>query len=177
MLQTPQVLSRNIATLLVYGRPVLAFAGLICAITVMLNRNPYIYTIGVLCLFISMVCDLVDGWFAARFTPQAKLAHLAERIMDKILYSIIFPLIAVGMMWRYHFLPESVNVRLEMFHIVFVLLLSITVLIRDSFAHFMRNFSLKREGEEPELKELTRLRTVFCRSSRNHLVCTCILHQ
>ena len=44
-------------------------------------------------------------------------------------------------------------------HALFVLFLCVTVLIRDNFAHFMRGFAI-RYNQEPELRELTRLRTI-----------------
>jgi len=155
----PEFISTNVAALLVYGRPPMVFAGMICAIGVMLDHNPLVYYSGVIFLLAAMILDIIDGWFAARFRPQAKLAHLADRIMDKVVYAIVFPMVAVGMMWRYQYLPESADFRLEMLHVVFVFVLCVTVLMRDNFAHFMRNFSL-RKGEEEEMKEVTRLRTM-----------------
>ncbi|MED5240469.1 MAG: CDP-alcohol phosphatidyltransferase family protein, partial [SAR324 cluster bacterium] len=155
----PKFLSTNFAALLVYGRPPMVFAGMLCAINVMLDRNPYVYYSGVIFLLVAMILDLIDGWFAARFRPHAKLSHLADRIMDKVVYAMVFPMVAVGMMWRYQTLSESANFRLEMLHVVFVFVLCVTVLMRDNFAHFMRNFSL-RKGEEEEMKEVTRLRTM-----------------
>jgi CDP-diacylglycerol--serine O-phosphatidyltransferase len=149
---------KKITALLVYGRPPLVFGGMICAIAVMWTRNPLFYTLGVTLLFVSMTFDLVDGWFAARFSPHEALAQLAERIMDKVVYAIIFPLVAVGIMWRLIFVTPS-HSKAEMLHAIFVLLLCVTVLIRDSFAHFMRSFAT-RGGQEPELSELTRLRTM-----------------
>ena len=151
-------ISQNFTAVLVYSRPPLVFVGMISALAVLLKPSFFMYAIGLSCLCASMVLDLVDGWFAARFRPHAKLAHLADRIMDKLVYSFSFPVIALGMMWHYHQLPQSVPSRLEMLHIIFVLLLCVTVLVRDNFAHFMRNFALRR-GEEEELKEITRLRT------------------
>ncbi|MBF0279195.1 MAG: CDP-alcohol phosphatidyltransferase family protein [SAR324 cluster bacterium] len=153
-----QFISRNFAIILVYGRPPLIFMGMLCAIAVILTHNPIIYTVGVVCLFVAMSFDIVDGWFAARFHPHSKLSHLADRIMDKIVYSIIFPLVALGMMWRYHFI-EPENPRQAILHVIFVLILSVSVLVRDSFAHFMRNFAL-RKGEDEEMTEITRLRTI-----------------
>jgi len=44
-------------------------------------------------------------------------------------------------------------------HALLVLLLAVTVLIRDNFAHFMRGFAI-RNDQEPEYKEFTRLRTI-----------------
>jgi CDP-diacylglycerol--serine O-phosphatidyltransferase len=155
----PTFISTNVAALLVYGRPPMVFGGMICAVSVMLDRNPFVYYSGVIFLLSAMILDLIDGWFAARFRPQAKLSHLADRIMDKVVYAMIFPMVAVGMMWRYQTLAEGANFRLEMLHVVFVFVLCVTVLMRDNFAHFMRNFSL-RKGEEEEMKEVTRLRTM-----------------
>jgi len=150
--------SKKLAAFLVYGRPPLVFAGLLCAIAVMWTRNPLIYTFGVGFLFISMSFDLVDGWFAARFSLHSTLTHLTDRIMDKVVYSIIFPLAAVGMMWRLEFVDPNPT-RAELLHAIFVLLLCVTVLIRDSFAHFIRGYADGGDIES-ETSEFTRLRTV-----------------
>ncbi len=152
-------LSKKLTLALVYGRPPLVFAGMICAMVVMLNRSPALYFAGTLFLFASMIFDLIDGWFAARFTPNSTLAQLADRLMDKVVYSIVFPLVAVGMMWRLLFYTSE-HTRMEMLHAVFVLLVCVTVLIRDNFAHFMRGFAV-RYNQEPELRELARLRTIL----------------
>ena len=142
---------------LVYGRPLLVFSGMMCAVAVMLNRSPNVYLAGTLLFFAAMVFDLMDGWFSARFGPEISFAELADKIMDRVVYSIIFPLVAVGSMWRLHYLIPD-HSRLELVHAVFVLMLCVTVLIRDNFAHFMRGFAI-RQAREPELRELTRLRT------------------
>ncbi len=144
--------------ILIYGRPPIVFGGLLCAIGVMWTYSPILYMTGGILLFIAMCFDLVDGWFAARFQTNTTLAHLADRIMDKIVFSIIFPLVAVGAMWRLHFVPPAPS-KAQLLHGIFILLLCITVLVRDNFAHFIRNFAI-RQGLEPESKEFTRLRTM-----------------
>ena len=157
MLNNPKI-SRRITLILVYGRPPLVFAGMVCAIGVMLTRNTWLYSIGALFLFASMMFDLVDGWFAARFSRNTAFAQLADRIMDRIVYSIVFPLVAVGMMWRLLFsIPE--HTRLELLHAIFILIVCVTVLVRDNFARFMRDFA-SQFGQEPGLRELNRLRTI-----------------
>jgi phosphatidylserine synthase len=153
-----QYIPQKFTALLIYGRPPLVFAGMLCAIAVMWTRSPILYTLGVVFLFISMTFDLIDGWFAARFHPHPTMAQLADRILDKIVYSIIFPLVAVGVMWRLHFTITQPN-RTELLHAILVLLLAVTVLVRDNFAHFMRGFAL-RNNQEPEINEFTRLRTI-----------------
>jgi phosphatidylserine synthase len=151
-------ISARITMMLVYGRPPLVFAAMVCAIGVMLNRNAWLYSAGALFLFSSMVFDLVDGWFAARFSRNTSFAQLADRIMDRIVYSIVFPLVSVGMMWRLLYAGPAYS-RLQLVHAILVMLLCITVLIRDNFARFMRDFAI-RFGEEPGLQELNRLRTI-----------------
>jgi len=151
-------ISKRITMILVYGRPPLVFAAMICAIGVMLNPNPWLYSAGALLLFSSMMFDLVDGWFAARFSHESSFSHLADRIMDRIVYSIVFPLVAAGMMWRLLSASPDYS-RLELLHAIFVLILCVTVLIRDNFARFMRDFAT-RFGQEPGLQELNRLRTI-----------------
>jgi phosphatidylserine synthase len=153
-----QFIPKKFTALLVYGRVPLVFVGLLCAIGVMWLRSPVLYTLGVVFLFISMSFDLVDGWFAARFHPHPNLANLADRIMDKLVYSIIFPLVAVGTMWRLYFISTDPN-RAQLLHAILVLLMAVTVLIRDNFAHFMRGFAL-RNDQELEDSELSRLRTI-----------------
>lgn len=154
----PTQIPATLAAILVYGRPVLVFGGMICALAVMWSRNPAVYTLGVSLLFISMSFDMVDGWFSARFRPNAPLAHLADRLMDKLVYSIIFPVIAVGMMWRLVVLASDPT-HAQLLHAAFVLLLCVTVLIQDNFAAFMRGFAI-RKGVEPEKNEYNRLRTI-----------------
>jgi len=153
-----QIILRKITPVLVYGRPLLVFAGMICAMAVMLTRNPAIYLTGTFLLFTSMGFDLIDGWFSERFSPNPTLAELADLIMDRVVYSIVFPLVAVGMMWRLLFVAPA-HSRLELLHAIFVLIICVTVLVRNNFAHFMRGFA-SRYGLEPELRELTRLRTI-----------------
>ena len=149
---------RRFSALLVYGRPPLVFGGMLCAFAVMWTRSPILYTIGVMLLVISMSFDLIDGWLATRFHLHSTLAHLADRVMDKIVYSTIFPLVAVGAMWRL-LLTSVAGSKAELLHAIFVLILCVTVLIRDNFANFMRFFAM-RTGPEPEVKEFTRLRTI-----------------
>lgn len=151
-------LPARLAAVFVYSRPALVFGGMICAVAVMWGRNPVVYTVGVSFLVVSMIFDLVDGWFAARFRPNAPLAPLADRLMDKLVYSIIFPVISAGMMWRL-LVSETDPTHGQLLHAILVLVLCVTVLVRDSFASFMRGFAI-RQGVEPESSEYNRMRTI-----------------
>ena len=151
-------LTAKMTAILVYSRPLLIFGGMICAVAVMWGRNPVVYTVGVSLLVLSMIIDLVDGWFLSRFRPNAPLAPLADRLMNKLVYSTIFPVIAAGMMWRL-LVAETDPTRGQLLHAIFVLLLCVTVLARDGFAAFMRGFAI-RQGVEPESSEYNRMRTI-----------------
>ena len=151
--------SKRLATMMIYGRVPLIFAGLVCALGVMWTKDPIFYTLGVSLLFVSMAFDVSGVWIASRFEQVPALTQLADRVMDKLVYSMIFPLVAVGEMWRLQQIGTEVT-RGERLHAIFVLILCITVLIRDNFAHFMRNFSI-RKGEQPEPNELSRLRILI----------------
>ncbi len=146
----------RLTTLFIYGRVPLIFGGLICALGVMWTQDPVIYVLGVSFLFVSMIFDISGVWVTSRFEQVPALTYLADRIMDKLVYSIIFPLVAVGEMWRLQQIAPEVS-KGEKLHAIFVLILCITVLIRDNFANFMRNFSIRR-GDQPEPSELSRLR-------------------
>jgi CDP-diacylglycerol--serine O-phosphatidyltransferase len=152
------LLPSRLANILVYSRPVLIFCGMICAIAIMWGKNPLVYIVGVSFLIVSMIFDLMDGWFSARFSPNAPLAPLADRLMDKLVYSIIFPVIAAGMMWRLLVSGQDPT-HGQLLHAIFVLVLCVTVLVRDSFASFMRGFAI-RQGVEPENSEYNRMRTI-----------------
>lgn len=151
-------LPQRITALLVYGRPPLVFFSMLCAFAVMWRQVQMFYHAGVFFLLVAMSFDLLDGWFAARFPPHPTLSNLAERILDKVVYSIIFPLVAVGMMWRLGLTTQEIA-KPHLLHAILVLLLCITVLVRDNFAHFIRSFAIQK-GIEPETKEFATLRTL-----------------
>ena len=157
-MSSTRLLPRQLTALLVYGRAPLVFAGLLCALTVMWTRNAHIYSLGVVFLFVSMCFDLVDGWFAERFKIHTSLAQLADRMMDKVVFSIVFPLSAVGMMWRLHYVTGNPS-RAQLLHAIFILVLCITVMVRDQLANFFRG-SVGDGTEDPEPKDYARLRTI-----------------
>lgn len=147
---------QRIAFILVYGRAPLVFLGMVFAVGVMSTRNSDLYIAGVICFIFSMCFDLVDRWFSNRFGQEFKLTDLADRLMDKLVYSIIFPLLTAGAMWRLLAVSPEYT-RTELLHAILVLFLCIAVLIRDNFSHFMRQFSARMPAKSEE-KQYARLR-------------------
>jgi len=157
-----QRMPRNAAAILTFSRPPLVFLAFVCALWLMFTRYPLAYILGLTFLLLAMVFDWVDGWFAERYLPNLRLGALVDRMMDRIVLSIIFPVLGAGMLWRYSRMDFSADPRLgklHLLHALFVLGICVTVLMRDQFAHFMRNFA-EAAGQEVDSNELTRLRTI-----------------
>lgn len=152
----------NIAAILTFGRPPLVFSSFLCALWVMFTQYPLAYMLGLILLFLAMVFDWVDGWFAVRYIPHSRLGPLVDRVMDRVVLSIIFPVLGAGMLWRFGRLREDLTAditRQHLLHALFVLAICVMVLLRDQFATFLRNFAQK-QNQELESSELSRLRTI-----------------
>lgn len=155
-------LPRNLAAVLTFGRPPMVFGAFACALWVMFTENPLAYLLGVSLLVLAMAFDWIDGWFAERYIPDSRLGPFADRMMDRIVLSIIFPVLGAGMFWRFNRLGNldpSLASRQELLHTLFVLAICVLVLMRDQFANFLRSFA-RRAGETIESLELSRLRTL-----------------
>jgi phosphatidylserine synthase len=154
-------LPKNLAAVLIFGRPPLAFGAFACALWVIFTLNPVAYVLGITFLLLATAFDWVDGWFAARYARESKLGPLVDRMMDRMVYSIIFPVLGAGMFWRlFRLQGVSADVRREeLFHAIFVLAICVLVLMRDQFAHFLRSFA-EAKAHHGESQELTRLRAM-----------------
>ena len=153
-------ITKNVAAVLVFGRPPLVFGAFACALWVMFTHNPLAYILGLSLMGLALVFDWVDGWFAVRYIPNSRLGPLADRMLDRIVLSIIFPVLGAGMLWRFNRLADTEQARLQLLHALFVLAICVLVLMRDQFAAFLRSFAGKG-GQDVESVELTRLRTLL----------------
>ena len=158
-----QRLPRNLAALFTFSRPLLVFSSFACALWLMATNFPPAYMLGATFLLLATTFDWIDGWFAERYLPDSRLGALVDRMMDRMVLSIIFPVLGAGMFWRYTrvkpLLENPDEVRLALLHAIFVLGICVIVLLRDQFSQFLRNFA-KSAGRELEVHELTRLRTM-----------------
>ncbi|MBI3993559.1 MAG: CDP-alcohol phosphatidyltransferase family protein [Candidatus Lambdaproteobacteria bacterium] len=155
-------LNTNIAAVLTFGRPPLVFGSFLFALWVMFTQFPLAYLLGLIVLALAMVFDWIDGWFAVRYIPHSRLGPLVDRVMDRVVLSIIFPVLGAGMLWRAARLkPDLTDVasRQQLLHALFVLAICVLVLLRDQVATFLRNFAQKQQSDL-ELSELSRLRTL-----------------
>jgi|AJXC01.1.fsa_nt_gi hypothetical protein len=75
----PEFLSTNVAALLVYGRPPMVFAGMICAIGVMLDHNPFVYYSGVIFLLAAMILDIIDGLVCSPISTTGKTGPFSRQ--------------------------------------------------------------------------------------------------
>jgi phosphatidylserine synthase len=150
-----------VAAVLVFGRPPLVFGAFACALWVMFTHFPPAYMLGLSLLLLALAFDWFDGWFAARYTPNSRLGPLVDRMVDRIVLSIIFPVLGAGMLWRFNRLQtQDLATRQQLLHALFVLSIAVIVLLRDQFVMFLRRFALGKE-QDVESVELTRLRTLL----------------
>ncbi|MDH4120618.1 MAG: CDP-alcohol phosphatidyltransferase family protein [Deltaproteobacteria bacterium] len=152
-------LPRNVAAVLTFGRPPLVFGAFVAALWVIFTQSSLAYITGLSLLAMSMLFDWVDGWFAERFNPESRLGPLVNRMMERLVFTIIFPVLGAGMLWRYTRLAEGLDARsarLLMLHALFVVAIGVLVLVRDQFSTFIRSFAI-RKGEDLESYELNQL--------------------
>lgn len=153
--------AKNVAAILVFGRPPLVFGAFAAALWVMFTHHPPAYIIGLVLLLLAMAFDWIDGWFAVRYIPHSRLGPLVDRMMDRIVLSIIFPVLGAGMLWRFNRLQvQDLATRPQLLHALFVLAITVIVLLRDQFALFLRKFTVE-DDPDVESVELTRLRTLL----------------
>lgn len=153
-------LPRNFAAVLTFSRPPMVFGAFLCALWAMFTGYPLAYLTGVFLLVLATVFDWIDGWFAERYIPNSRLGPLVDRMMDRLVITIIFPVLTAGMFWRLARLDVSAaETRIHTLHALLILGITVIVLMRDQVAHFLRNFATK-SGWEVESWELTRLRTM-----------------
>lgn len=155
-------LAKNIAAVLVFGRPPLVFGSFAFAVWVMFSQHPLAYLLGLILLSLAMVFDWIDGWFAVRFLSHSRLGPWVDRVMDRMVLSIIFPVLVAGLFWRYGRLSGALDFRQAQFlllHALFVLAICVLVLMRDQAVQFLRNFALGQE--DVESTEVTRTRTLL----------------
>jgi phosphatidylserine synthase len=155
-------LPRDAAAVFTFGRAPLVFGAFACALWLMVTRFPVAYILGLTFLLLAMAFDWIDGWFAERYLPGMRLGSLVDRMMDRMVLSIIFPVLGAGMLWRYNRVDALGDPRLAkqyLLHAMFVLGLCVMVLLRDQIAQFLRSFA-KAPGHEVDISELNRLRTL-----------------
>lgn len=156
-------LRKNVANLITLGRIPLCFASFACAILVILNVPSKIGWgfVGELLLIAAALTDYFDGMVARRLNVMTKMGPLADQMMDKMVYCIIFPTISVGIM--------EIDGRNNIDHVVIALVLCVTMLVRDHYVNFLRVLADRHQGDS-SVHRVGKLRTVWA------LPTSCILY-
>ena len=140
----------NLTLLLCFCRPLLVFITFGSALWVMFSGVVFGYLLGLGTLIAAMVSDWLQWLLARKYIPESKLVPVIDRMMDRLVISIVFPLLGAGMVWHYALLEKLGEATvLARLHMVFVLGLSALVLVRDQLVIFLRNMSqsAQEEGE------------------------------
>ena len=128
-------LRRNLPNLITLGRIPLCFAAFFCAVMVMTNTDasPAYGLWGQVLLILTALTDYFDGMLARRLNALSRIGPVADQMMDKMVYCIIFPTLAVGIMQR--------DGDEHMMHAMFALGLCVTLLVRDHWVNFLRSIA------------------------------------
>ena len=83
-------------------RIVLCFASFACAVIVMKDNNSDALwgVLGVVLLILTSLTDYFDGLVARKLDVISRIGPLADQMMDKMVYCIIFPTLSVGLMQK-----------------------------------------------------------------------------
>lgn len=147
------VIRKNLANLITLGRIPLCFASFACAIFVLQGSNiSYFWGfLGQILLILTALTDWFDGLVARKLKIVTKIGPLSDQMMDKMVYCIIFPTLAVGIMAK----GES-----HMNHVVLSLCLCVTLLVRDHYVNFLRTIA-DRHNADSGVKRVGKLRTLW----------------
>jgi len=148
------VLRKNLANLITLGRIPLCFGAFFCAVCVM--TRPQASAAwgfwGELLLILSALTDYFDGLVARKMNTMSRIGPVADQMMDKIVYCIIFPTLAVGIMHR-----DGAD---GMAHPMLALGLCVTLLVRDHWVNFLRSIADRHQGDSG-VKRIGKIRTLF----------------
>jgi len=152
-LARPSLLRRNLANLITLARIPFCFASFACALVVIHSPEASAEWgfFGQILLIVTSLTDYFDGMVARKYNIISRIGPLADQVMDKIVYCIIFPTLAVGVMLKDG--QDNVN------HVILALVLCVTLLVRDHWVNFLRAIA-DRHNVESGVKQIGKIRTL-----------------
>ena len=144
---------RNLANLITLGRIPLCFASFACAVVMMISPNSGAIWgfAGEILLIVTALTDYFDGLVARKLNAVSKIGPLADQVMDKMVYCIIFPTLAVGIMQK----DGDANIH----HVMLALALCVTLLVRDHWVNFLRTIADRHQADS-SVKQIGKIRTL-----------------
>lgn len=136
------------------GRIVLCFASFACAVMVMKDTDSDALwgVLGVVLLILTSLTDYFDGLVARKLDVISRIGPLADQMMDKMVYCIIFPTLSVGLMQK--------DGQDHIFHVMLSLALCVTLLVRDHWVNFLRSVADRHQADSG-VKQIGKIRTLF----------------
>jgi phosphatidylserine synthase len=144
---------RNLANLITLGRIPLCFASFACAVVMIKSPNSDAAWgfAGEILLIVTALTDYLDGLVARKLDAVSKIGPLADQMMDKMVYCIIFPTLAVGVMHK----DGDTNIN----HVILSLALCVTLLVRDHWVNFLRSIADRHQADSG-VKQIGKIRTL-----------------
>jgi CDP-diacylglycerol---glycerol-3-phosphate 3-phosphatidyltransferase len=129
MLQTLKA-KRFFVNALTFGRVPLVFLFMITAI-IQAYQTEATWLIFLAAFFLSAasLTDLFDGMLARRWKVESKFGALADPLMDKVFYLVVFP----TLLWMLGRMPN------ETIHALVMLVFTVLYILRDQWVSFLRS--------------------------------------
>lgn len=129
MLRMEVSTKRLIVNTLTFGRVPLVICFMALAIAhVYMPGNPAPALAATLCLALASLTDLFDGALARKWGVVSKFGAMADPLMDKVFYLVVFP----TLLWLLGRQPE------EALHAIIMLVFTVLYILRDQWVTFLR---------------------------------------
>ena len=113
--------------------PLILFGGALAILNAFKPSNILLYTALVL-MIISAFTDLFDGKLARKWNVTSKFGALADPLMDKIFFAVVFPTATVIAMYIY----AKTQTNEMLYQALILLAIDVIALLRDHWVTFMR---------------------------------------
>ena len=118
-----------------FARAPLVFLFFILALVESYNHSKITIFLATAFLAIASITDLLDGMLARKWKVESKFGSLADPLMDKIFYIVVFPTL-VFLLGRQSLVDET-----QKTHMLVMLCFTVLYLLRDQWVTFMRTIA------------------------------------
>jgi CDP-diacylglycerol--glycerol-3-phosphate 3-phosphatidyltransferase len=121
-----------------FARAPLVFLFFVLALVESYNHSKAAIFLATAFLALASVTDLLDGMLARKWKVESKFGAMADPLMDKIFYIVVFPTL-VFLLGRRAFVEKD---SVQLTHALVMLCFTVLYLLRDQWVTFMRSVAV-----------------------------------
>jgi len=119
-----------------FARAPLVFLFFILTLVEAYNHSKFLIFLATAILALASVTDLLDGMLARKWKVESKFGAMADPLMDKIFYIVVFPTL-LFLLGRQALRNDTTQVT----HALLMLCFTVLYLLRDQWVTFMRSIA------------------------------------